>query len=122
MRWLAVILISLLTFIAQPAYASGGPEGKVDVSELIFGHIGDSYGWHITDWNGKHISIPLPCIVRSSSGWHCFMSSRVAHGETYDGFYIAESGDYKGKVVGRNDLCPCGSGKKYKACCGKDTK
>ena len=24
------------------------------------------------------------------------------------------------KVVGRNDLCPCGSGKKYKKCCGKD--
>ena len=22
--------------------------------------------------------------------------------------------------VGRNDLCPCGSGKKYKRCCGKD--
>jgi preprotein translocase subunit SecA len=24
----------------------------------------------------------------------------------------------KGKKVGRNDLCPCGSGKKYKKCCG----
>jgi len=24
------------------------------------------------------------------------------------------------KVCGRNDLCPCGSGKKYKNCCGKD--
>ena len=23
------------------------------------------------------------------------------------------------KKVGRNDLCPCGSGKKYKSCCGK---
>lgn len=23
--------------------------------------------------------------------------------------------------VGRNDLCPCGSGKKYKKCCGRDT-
>ena len=23
------------------------------------------------------------------------------------------------KKVGRNDLCPCGSGKKYKNCCGK---
>ncbi|MDD4796804.1 MAG: SEC-C metal-binding domain-containing protein, partial [Eubacteriales bacterium] len=23
------------------------------------------------------------------------------------------------KVVGRNDPCPCGSGKKYKNCCGK---
>ena len=22
--------------------------------------------------------------------------------------------------VGRNDPCPCGSGKKYKNCCGKD--
>ena len=22
--------------------------------------------------------------------------------------------------VGRNDLCPCGSGKKYKKCCGKN--
>ena len=25
----------------------------------------------------------------------------------------------KSKKVGRNDPCPCGSGKKYKACCGK---
>ena len=23
------------------------------------------------------------------------------------------------KQIGRNDLCPCGSGKKYKKCCGK---
>ncbi|MEG1146749.1 MAG: SEC-C metal-binding domain-containing protein, partial [Bacilli bacterium] len=21
--------------------------------------------------------------------------------------------------IGRNELCPCGSGKKYKQCCGK---
>ena len=24
-----------------------------------------------------------------------------------------------GPKVGRNDPCPCGSGKKYKHCCGK---
>ena len=24
-----------------------------------------------------------------------------------------------GKKVGRNDPCPCGSGKKYKYCCGR---
>ena len=23
-------------------------------------------------------------------------------------------------TTGRNDLCPCGSGKKYKKCCGKE--
>ncbi len=26
----------------------------------------------------------------------------------------------KGKKIGRNDPCPCGSGKKYKHCCGRD--
>ncbi len=25
----------------------------------------------------------------------------------------------KGKKIGRNEVCPCGSGKKYKNCCGK---
>ena len=25
----------------------------------------------------------------------------------------------KGKKIGRNDMCPCGSGRKYKQCCGK---
>lgn len=28
----------------------------------------------------------------------------------------------KGKKVGRNDPCPCGSGKKYKKCCGANIK
>ena len=26
----------------------------------------------------------------------------------------------KGDKIGRNDPCPCGSGKKYKNCCGRD--
>lgn len=26
----------------------------------------------------------------------------------------------KGTKIGRNDPCPCGSGKKYKKCCGRD--
>ncbi|MFR7895260.1 MAG: SEC-C metal-binding domain-containing protein [Dysosmobacter sp.] len=24
------------------------------------------------------------------------------------------------KKIGRNEPCPCGSGKKYKNCCGRD--
>ena len=71
----------------------------VDVGELLFGHIGDSYGWHITDWNGKHVNIPLPCIVYSSTGWHCFMSTKVEHGHEYEGLFIAEEGRFEGKIV-----------------------
>jgi preprotein translocase subunit SecA len=27
---------------------------------------------------------------------------------------------FAGKKIGRNDPCPCGSGKKYKYCCGRN--
>ena len=37
-----------------------------------------------------------------------------------DGTDTANKTIRKGKKVGRNDPCPCGSGKKYKKCCGKD--
>ncbi len=37
-----------------------------------------------------------------------------------DGTDTANKTVRKGKKVGRNDPCPCGSGKKYKKCCGKD--
>jgi len=37
-------------------------------------------------------------------------------------FHDSTSGTFQrtGKKVGRNDPCPCGSGKKYKKCCGKN--
>ena len=78
----------------------GNPD-EVDVGEILFGHVGDSYGWHLTQWNDRHISIPLPCIVRSSTGWHFFMSSRIEHGHEYEGLFIAEDGRYEGKIVER---------------------
>jgi F-type H+-transporting ATPase subunit a len=74
---------------------------EIDVGEILFGHISDSYGWHITDWNGHHVSIPLPCIVRSSTGWHVFMSSKLEHGHEYEGLFIAEEGRYEDKIVER---------------------
>lgn len=40
----------------------------------------------------------------------------MLNGFTYE--EIAKSKISKEKV-GRNDVCPCGSGKKYKLCCGK---
>ena len=37
----------------------------------------------------------------------------------YNGYSINEKNKMKKKKVGRNDPCPCGSGKKYKKCCGR---
>ena len=74
----------------------------VDVNALVFGHIGDAYEWHIATIGDTSIRIPLPVIVKSSTGWHCFSSSRLEEGETYEGLYIAEGGTYDGKIVERN--------------------
>jgi preprotein translocase subunit SecA len=51
--------------------------------------------------------------------------SKNADSRRSGGIYSGKSKDFKGnrefKVkVGRNDPCPCGSGKKYKYCCGKN--
>ena len=69
-------------------------ENTVDVKEIVFGHIGDSYEWHITTWGKTHITIPLPIIVYSNStGWHVFLSSRLEeNGGTYEGLSIAPEG------------------------------
>ena len=96
---LAIVLMTAgLLSRAEDSHASAQEE-SVDVAHMLFGHIGDSYGWHITDWNGQHVTIPLPCIVYSSTGWHFFMSSHIEHGHSYEGLFIAEEGRYKDKIV-----------------------
>lgn len=77
-------------------------EEKVDIKEIVFGHIGDSYEWHITSWGDTHLTIPLPVIVYSqTSGWHIFSSARLEENEgSYEGLSIASAGSpYEGKLI-----------------------
>ena len=100
-----ILVIALLVCPVVTGRAGDGVDheqsSEIDVGEILFGHIGDSYGWHITDWKGKHVTIPLPCIVHSSTGWHFFMSSRIEHGHEHEGLFIAEEGRYEDKIVER---------------------
>ena len=94
--------MTLLLLLAVPSAtlkAETGGEGGLDVNELIFGHIGDAYEWHIVTLGDAHLTIPLPVIVKSSTGWHVFSSSRLAEGKEYEGLYIAAN---DGKIVERN--------------------
>jgi len=93
--FLCFIAFSIGTF-AQSAPSSG--KTKVNVKEIIFGHIKDSYEWHITTWGNAKITIPLPIIIRDANtgSWHVFSSSRIEETGSYDGFYKAVSGPYEG--------------------------
>ena len=97
MRRLKYILAAFILALV-PATLSAE---DLDMNEYLFGHVGDSYEWHITTINGHPVSIQLPVIVRSkTSGWHVFSSKHLEEGP-YEGFYISDSEKYSGKIVER---------------------
>ena len=103
-RYISFILFWVtITFPSMAVYGLEPEKEKMDVKELIFSHTGDSYGWHITTWGERHITLPLPIITHSKErGWFLFSSSKVQHG-VYKGFYIAQSEAHSGKLVELNN-------------------
>ena len=102
LRYIAMTLLLLLAVPSTTLKAETGGEGELDVNELIFGHIGDAYEWHVVTVGDLHLTIPLPVIVKSSTGWHVFSSSNLEGGKEYEGLYIADGGTNDGKIVERN--------------------
>ena len=94
-KWLLILALCLL-----PATLCAAEEEQFDMGPYLFGHIGDSYEWHITEIGGHELSIPLPCIVwGKTNGPAVFISSRLHGGEQYKGYFIPSEGDYAGKIV-----------------------
>ena len=99
-------IVLFLLMISVPTFASKHSEGgRIDLKEILLGHIKDSYEWHITSIGDKHITLPLPIIVKSSTGWHMFLSNEFA--EEADskgnrcgpyGLYIANNETHENKV------------------------
>ena len=71
----------------------------IDVAEIIFEHIGDEYEWHITEWKGKPIAIPLPCIV-IDDGVHVF----TAHHAEENGYTFNENGKLINAATGKRPI------------------
>ena len=92
-KWLLILLTLLLPLRAGAV--------ELNMQEYLFGHINDSYEWHITTVKGKPVCVYLPVILRSSqSGWHCFSSRHIAEGETWEGFRLAREGEpHEGKLM-----------------------
>ncbi|MDR1681713.1 MAG: F0F1 ATP synthase subunit A [Prevotellaceae bacterium] len=104
LTWLAMALLPASLQAADDGQheAQAADEARA-VGDIIGEHTADSYWWHITTINGRHIALYLPVIVRSADGdWLLFSSARLAHGETYRGFRLAAEGVYKGKIVGHD--------------------
>lgn len=96
MKKLLHILLSLTLLLLPLKGGASSPadaDKPLDINEYIFGHIGDSYGWHITTINGHHVSVHLPVILHSkTSGWHVFSSKHIEEGAQYEAFHLNADG------------------------------
>ena len=66
----SILLLLMVALLPLSAFASeekkeGGE--SIDIPEIVLEHLADAYEWHICSYEGKHLSIPLPIIVRSSA-------------------------------------------------------
>ncbi len=109
MKTLRYILLLMALLFAPlmrcDAASHGSSDGKVDVKGVIFGHIKDSYEWHLTTIGDKHVTISLPVIVYSEkSGWNLFSSGVFHKQEEYNGFRISVSEDNEGKIVELDEM------------------
>jgi len=73
---------------------------KFNPGEMIFGHILDSYEWHIATIGKMHISVPTIIILYYNNKLDVFLSGKFHHGhKSYKGYKIEQQGKNKGKIV-----------------------
>ena len=72
---------------------------SLDIGEIIFDHVLDSYEWHITEWRGHSVAIHLPVIL-IDGGIKTFNSKHILETGEYEGYHIAAKGEaHEGKIV-----------------------
>ncbi|MBQ6204234.1 MAG: F0F1 ATP synthase subunit A [Prevotella sp.] len=87
-------------FLMLMAFASTAWSAEFSAKEVVLEHIKDSHEWHITGEGENALVIPLPVIVKSSTGWHVFMSSAFEEGDGRPyGLELVKEGELAGKIV-----------------------
>lgn len=113
----AVNIEALRTFSElRRAYEEGLiEEGFMSSDELDEVEAGPREKW-IEEYREAHP--PILDVAEETSWWQCFSKSDRARklAEVAREHSLQQS--VRGPKIGRNDPCPCGSGKKYKKCCG----
>jgi preprotein translocase subunit SecA len=82
--------------------------------------IADAMGFSAPDLSARASSFSAPAkTMDAKSASFSEFKNNGNNNSTSGDFAKPKVKDAEGNKVGRNDLCPCGSGKKYKKCCGK---
>lgn len=88
-----VFVVMLLPIIVSAQ--ENKKEQTLDIPTIVLEHLSDAYSWHIASYHGKHLSIPLPIILRSgvTGKWTLcteeslpknYFFNEKAHGKIYE--------------------------------------
>ena len=95
-----LLFLLIMAFLPATLHASTAEgEGKeLNIPEIVLEHLADSYEWHIVTYDSKHISIPLPVIIRSekTGEWHLCTAHSLPQG-----FFFNK--EYHGKIYEKMD-------------------
>lgn len=80
-------------------HSEGASEEEFKPTEVIMHHIMDAHDWHILDWNGHPVSVPLPVILWTENGLVTFMSSEFHHDDN-GAVRVEKDGQFFTKVHG----------------------
>ena len=90
----SIILILAVAFLPLQLRAEDQQGGEeLNIPEIVLEHLSDAYEWHIASYEGRHLSIPLPVIIRSENTgqWHFCTAHSLP-----EGFYFDE--EHHGKI------------------------
>ena len=100
----------------------------VEVEKGTVAELAEKYGMDVVRFggflDGINESLKTPNMVAAKADWLYNLPQwdALLTEERRKELYKAQKKSMtvvKGKKIGRNDPCPCGSGKKYKQCCGR---
>ena len=95
-----IVVLFLMSLLHLQLFANSIEEEVFNADEYIMEHIVDNYGWHITTFKRKEITIPLPIILFNHGKLDCFWSSKFEHGTAaYKGYALGFTKESKGKIV-----------------------
>ena len=91
----SICLLLMMAVLPLSVLAGEEKSEELNIPEIVLEHLADAYEWHIASYEGKHLSIPLPIIIRSeqTGEWHfCtehslpseFFFNHEAHGKIYE--------------------------------------
>ncbi len=78
----SVLFLVNSSIVSASEKKEGDNDKKFDPKEMIMHHVKDAHEFHLWDWNGKSVSIPLPIILWTDNGLTTFMSSAFHHDDS----------------------------------------